>query len=97
MFKVMLMNTQNLYPIFSLIDIVPSLVNSHNSIELFMQSRGRFVGDLAGTSGKGGGGMGLSPLLMMLMMNGGGGKMVALMPFLLQNGGNWVTWVVTVR
>ncbi len=61
-----------------------------------MQSRGRFVGDLAGTSDKGGGGMGLSPLLMMLMMNGGGGKMVALMPFLLQNGGNWVTWVVTV-
>jgi hypothetical protein len=68
-----------------------------DAFKLFMQSRGRFVGDLAGTSGKGGGGMGLSPLLMMLIMNGGGGKMVALMPFLLQNGGNLVTWVVTVR
>jgi hypothetical protein len=39
-----------------------------DAFKLFMQSRGRFVGDLAGTSGKGGGGMGLSSLLMMLMM-----------------------------
>ena len=63
-----------------------------DAFNLFMNTRGQYVGHLASGNGNGGGGGmgGFNPMLMMMMMSGGAGNMAQMMPFLMQNqgGGN---------
>jgi hypothetical protein len=60
-----------------------------DAFDLYMNSRGQYVGDLSSsgqpTSGGFGGGNGMNPLMLMMMM-GGGGNMSQLLPLMLHGG-----------